>query len=195
MLHLPLSPLLHWTPGAGGLLATLPAPRPILHGRRPPDSAPVTPLHLTLLCSASMAPLADTLAPQWQTLRQTLPPLPALVLDPPHPHAPPPPHPTNEPPDDTRPRVTWFLAAAHQAALHRSLAAIVARLDAADRRSGGPGLSHPEPDRFFHLSMRNNRGGDPRRSIGDIAAADDPPGAGPGAAWYGVGPPGGPDAF
>ena len=86
-----------------------------------------------------------------------------------------PPHATKDPPDEQRPRTTWFLAAANQRALRDGLGTIAAALHMASLTRGGPPLlPHPEAARFFHLSMRNNRGGDPRRSIGDIHARDLP---------------------
>jgi len=34
------------------------------------------------------------------------------------------------------------------------------------------GVTNPEPGRFFHLTLANNAGGDPFKSIGDINASD-----------------------
>ncbi len=34
------------------------------------------------------------------------------------------------------------------------------------------GIKNPEPDRFFHLSLANNFGGNPFKSVGDITVAD-----------------------
>ena len=34
------------------------------------------------------------------------------------------------------------------------------------------GIENPEPERFFHLSLANNHGGNPFKSVGDITADD-----------------------
>jgi hypothetical protein len=34
------------------------------------------------------------------------------------------------------------------------------------------GISNPEPDRFFHISLANTHGGDPWKSVGDICESD-----------------------
>ncbi len=170
----------HWTPGAGGLLALVPASvveaghrGAVVPAIRIPDGcAPVRPLHFTCLSSRSMAPLVGLLdAPQ------VIESLPELALPPLHPGvhvATRAPHPIKDPTDCTIPRRTGFLAVAPagQQACHAILREVVRCLDRASRRAGGPPFLHPEPDRFFHLSVWNNRGGESMRSIGDICAAD-----------------------
>ena len=34
------------------------------------------------------------------------------------------------------------------------------------------GITNPEPDRFFHVSLANTHGGDPWKSVGDICESD-----------------------
>ena len=34
------------------------------------------------------------------------------------------------------------------------------------------GIENPEPDRFYHISLANNHGGDPFKSVGDINKED-----------------------
>jgi|TARA_B100000035_G_C20749320_1_gene443253 hypothetical protein len=34
------------------------------------------------------------------------------------------------------------------------------------------GITNPEPDRFFHVSLANNHGGNPWKSVGDICESD-----------------------
>lgn len=165
---------LEWTPGAGGLLALVPlaALPTIRHAELAPTAAPVQPLHVTLLASASMAPLVDVLGVDWATVRESLPPVPLPPLDGHLRCARRPPHPTKDPPGETRPRHTWFLTVSEPGPLRTAVAAVVRALDAASRARGGPPFPHPEPERFFHVSVFNDREGDPRRSIGDIGPAD-----------------------
>jgi len=158
----------HWTPGAGGLLAMVPVDlvEDTLPQEVPVDGAPVRPLHLTCLRSVSMAPLLGVL--------DRLPALPA----PPPPRFHPtvhvavrPPHPVKDPADAPF-RRTGFLAVANQEEWAALVEHVVRQLDLASRAAGGPPFPHPERDRFFHLSVWNNRGGDAMRSIGDIQASD-----------------------
>lgn len=168
----------HWVPGAGGLLALVPDS---LLGSRlrgdvalsmPPSAVAVQPLHLTCLASRSMASLVDVLDPQ--TVLPTLPQIERLGFEPTVFVAERGPHPDKDPPQVTAPRRTGFLVAdaASQAHCHAVLRAVVTALDQASRAQGGPPFLHPEPQRFFHLSVWNNRGGAPRRSIGDIGRDD-----------------------
>lgn len=165
---------LSWTPGRGGLVAELPAglvPTVLAEGLGR-GARPVRPLHLTLLRTASMAPLVPVLGPEWGALQADLPPFPAPRLLPTLHVATRPPHPVKDPPGSTAPRTTWFIVPADPAPLHRALSALVAALDGLSRARGGPAFPHPEPDRMFHVSLFNDRGGDGRRSIGDIGPAD-----------------------
>lgn len=113
-----------------------------------------------------MAPLLGHLTP---AVLDALPPFPLPVFAPGLFLAERPPHPDKDPPTEQRPRRTWFRRVASQDRCHAVLEAIVDELRAA---SGQP-FPHPEADRFFHLSCWNNRGGEGRRSIGDIGPGDD----------------------
>jgi hypothetical protein len=46
-------------------------------------------------------------------------------------------------------------------------------LDGAFRRLRGSGIPNPDIGRYFHLSVANNRGGDPLKSIGSIRLPND----------------------
>lgn len=165
---------LDWTPGDGGLLALVsPYLLPTIKAVGLPAGArAVRPLHLTLLRSASMAPLVPVLGPVWGEVRATLPPLPAPRFSARLHIACRGPHPTKDPKGSLRERHTWFVTPVDAHALREAVGGIVCALDAASRARGGPVFPHPEPGRFFHLSVFNDRGGDARRSIGDIASSD-----------------------
>ena len=165
---------LEWTPGEGGLLALVaPEMVPALVMRSVvPGACPVRPLHLTLLRSASMGPLVPVLGPHWPRIQCGLPRVPAPILLPRLERATRPPHPRRDPPGESRSRTTWFVQPADPDRLRAAVAAIVSALDEHSRAHGGPAFPHPEPARFFHVSVFNDRGGDPRRSIGDIGASD-----------------------
>ena len=165
---------LSWRPGIGGLVAAvsdalLPMP---LREAPAPDARRVRPLHVTLLRSASMAPLVPVLGREATALCARLPPVPAGVLLPALHRASRPPHPVKDPAGTTVRRMTWFFVPADPEPLRRALADIVGALDGASRARGGTPFPHPEPRRFFHVSVYNNRGGDAWRSIGDIGPED-----------------------
>ena len=163
---------LDWTPGKGGLVAELPTDvaLPDLEPPADPDARPVQRLHVTLLARASMAPLVPVLGPSWARLRPTLPAIGLPRFVGPLRRATRAPHPTKDLPAVTRDRITWFITVQNPQPLRSALAALVRALDAESQSRGGPAFPHPEPDRFFHVSLYNNRGGDPHRSIGDIRA-------------------------
>jgi hypothetical protein len=165
---------LDWTPGDGGLLALV-SPQlvpTIMAEGLPTDARAVQPLHLTLLRSVSMLPLVSVLGPVWGQVRASLAAIPAPRLAARVHMASRPPHPTRDPAGTTQDRHTWFVLPVDPEPLRAAVSEIVRALDAASRARGGPAFPHPEPGRLFHVSLFNDRGGDARRSIGDIHAGD-----------------------
>lgn len=165
---------LEWVPGSGGLLAIVPydALPTVVELDLAASACAVGPLHMTLLRSVTMAPLVSVLGPDWEELCATLPPVPwpelvglmrLAVREP---------HPTKDAPGEKRPRRTWFLAAGNQEQLRGALSDLMDALDEASRSRGGPSVSRAEAARFFHVSLYNDREGDPMRSIGDIGPLD-----------------------
>jgi hypothetical protein len=169
---------LEWSPGQGGLLALVPldALPTVVELDLAPSACAVRPLHMTLLRGVAMAPLVSALGPDWEAVRATLPPIPwpqlmglmrLAVREP---------HPTKDPPGEKRPRRTWFLEAGNQGELRDALSSLVVALDGACVARGGPSvapaLSRAATSRFFHVSLYNDREGDPMRSIGDIGPLD-----------------------
>ena len=59
-------------------------------------------------------------------------------------------------------RKTYFIAVSNQDELRSYVNELCEQL----------GIENPEPDRFFHLSLANNHGGNPFKSVGDITADD-----------------------
>lgn len=167
---------LYWNPGNGGLIARV-EPNwlpPFDRSQLPVDATalPTDHLHVTLLRPESMRGLVDILGPDWGRIRPRLPQPPRPLLGNRLHRAERTPHERKDPPNETRPRITWFLKVENEQAWREALQDIVAEFDTTVRERGGIGFSHPEPDRFFHLSVLNNRGGDPKRSIGNIGRED-----------------------
>jgi len=163
---------MNWKPGRGGLVVDIATPLIVESMQTPANSQRVTSLHITSLATASMAPLVVPLGPHWGSIRPILPPMPTPIFEPTLQAAVRPPHPTKDPPDCPTDRCTHFLVVKNQAQLHRWLQSIVDALNRACQRVNAAPFAHPEPNRFFHMSVFNNRGGQPHRSIGDINEND-----------------------
>lgn len=119
-----------------------------------------------------MAPLVARLADDWATTVGRLPPIPRPAFGSSLHRAQRSPHPQKDPPDERRPRVTWFLPVEDQDGWRERLERVVTTLDEIHRERGGGPFVNPEPNRFFHLSLFNNRDGEANRSIGSIDASD-----------------------
>lgn len=163
-------PHLVW-PAGGGLILELGAvlwpPPDAADAPLEPGLAPIPHAHLTLLRRRSLAGIAAAIGADPAATLAALPPPPPVLLCGPRRRAE---APEEDPTLGPGPRVSLFYACANQDALHDWLAAVVAVLDARSRAAGGPAFPHPEADRLFHVSAWNNRGGDPRRSVGGVTA-------------------------
>ena len=67
-------------------------------------------------------------------------------------------------------RKTWFQDVANQDELWAYVKDLSRLLDAAFRQVSGIGFTNSETNRYFHMSVANNRNGDPLKSIGSITA-------------------------
>jgi hypothetical protein len=112
-------------------------------------------LHVTLLSRHTLAPIEEALRARWAALAPTLPPPPRPAPD----------GPVRRAHDPARGQTSWYVVLAEQAAWRAHVAAVVAAIDAALRRDGLGGFAASEPDRVFHVTLANDQGGDPHRSI------------------------------
>ena len=71
-------------------------------------------------------------------------------------------------------RRTWFLHIANQDEFRSYVQELTNILDDAFTRLIGCGFTNPETDRYFHMSVANNQGGDPFKSIGSITNPNGP---------------------
>jgi hypothetical protein len=150
---------LSWQPG-GAIVAEVDAalvpdvPLPIQATRRG--------YHVTLLGRASLQPVAPVLGRVWLELLVNLrePPVPvlkpvlALATDP------------------ERQRRTWFLRVENPEVFALYVLELTECMDDAVRRINQTGFVNGEQDRFFHVSVANDQGGDPLLSIGGITRED-----------------------
>lgn len=167
----------HWAPGVGGLVLPL-SGLPLMDPPEP-DQTPIRNPHLTLLRRRTLAPLLGLLSPDLLfALFADLGPLPSLAFDPTlrrilrlpptDLHGAAPEHPpirthlptgANLPADPTipaktTPRISYIVGLRDQAAWSHHLAALSRAISAATDQPF-PG----EPQRFFHITCFNNRGG------------------------------------
>ena len=164
---------LMWTPGKTGLCIEIPEAFPVSISRAPTDEAAVViePRHITLLRRASLVPIIDELTKAWNEHMLVVPPIPPLRLDTDLCLATRPPHPEKDPPDCVSDRKTWFVAVLDQTLWSLWLDLFVEQINQALGLSDSP-WPNPETERFFHVSIFNNRHGDPFRSVGDINLND-----------------------
>ena len=164
---------LMWNPGQTGLCLHIPEEFPITISAAPDDEAAaiVKPRHITLFRQASLKPILEPLGRAWSDGIINIPPIPPLRLAPNLYLAQRGPHPEKDPENCRIERKTWFVAVADQTLWSLWLDMFVAEMNEAMSGLKEP-WTNPEPDRFFHVSIFNNRDGDPFRSIGDISTSD-----------------------
>ena len=96
------------------------------------------------------------MAKVWKEVQPTLPLPPQAKLD----------ATVNQAVDEDR--KTWFLHIANQDEFQSYVQELTSILDGAFTRLTESGLTNPETDRYFHMSVADDQGGDPLKSIGSI---------------------------
>ena len=144
-----------WVPGGGVVIDVHSAARNWL---LPADATQLASFHVTLIGRKVFLERQDTMAKAWEKVRPTLPLPPQAELD----------TALNEEIDENR--KTWFLHVANQDEFRSYVRSLTTILDDAFTRLTGSGFTNPEAERYFHMSVANNRGGDPLESIGSIKA-------------------------
>jgi hypothetical protein len=96
------------------------------------------------------------MAQVWETVRPTLPLPPQAELE----------AAMNQAVDEDR--MTWFLHIANQHDFQSYVQELTSILDDAFNRLIECGFTNHETGRYFHMSVANDQGGDPLKSIGSI---------------------------
>ncbi len=65
-------------------------------------------------------------------------------------------------------RKTWFRSVVNQGDFRSYVRVLKRILDENFRHLCGIGFTNPETDRYFHVSIANNQGGDPMKSVGSV---------------------------
>jgi len=128
----------------------------------PADAIQLPFFHVTLIGRKVFLERQDEMAKVWEEVRPTLPLPPQAELD----------TAVNLAIDEDR--KTWFRHIANQDEFRSYVQELTSILDGAFTRFTERGLSNPETDRYFHMSVANNRGGDPMKSIGSINGPNAP---------------------
>jgi hypothetical protein len=149
----PISTQLSWMPG-GGVVSEIHGLTP--DWKLPSEATLLHVFHVTLIGRKAFLENQNTMIGAWDSLRGTLP--------------------SPRPPElETQVRLatdggrkTWYLHIGNQEEFRSYVDELTRLLDKAFRRLDGCNFTNPESDRYFHMSIANNRGGDPLKSIGSI---------------------------
>lgn len=141
-----------WEPD-GGIVVEIHLPKH--HWNLPTEATPIEQCHVTLI-GRKVFQEQDEMKRAWEMVRHTLPMPPQPKLD----------EDVHEAVDGDR--RTWFLHVRNQDVFRCYVERLTDMLDDAVRQISGSGFSNLETDRYFHISIANNRGGDPMKSIGSI---------------------------
>ncbi|MEO8497716.1 MAG: metallophosphoesterase [Planctomycetota bacterium] len=142
-----------WSPGGGVVLDVHPARR---DWQLPSDATPLPSFHVTLIGRKVFLEYMDAMVGVWEFVRRTLPLPPYPELD------------TRVKLATDEHRKTWFLDIVNQDDFSDYARQLTTILDAEFRHCMGIGFPNAETDRYFHMSIANNQGGDPLKSIGAI---------------------------
>jgi hypothetical protein len=142
-----------WVPGGGVVIHVHPTRR---DWRLSADATPLPSFHVTLIGRKVFLEQQDAMTKVWGSVRKRLSMPPYPELD------------TTVKLATDEDRKTWFLEIVNQDDFRDYAQQLTSILDDEFRLCMGIGLSNPETDRYFHMSVANNRGGDPLESIGSI---------------------------
>jgi len=146
-----------WVPGGGIVLEVHMARR---DWQLPSDATPLPSFHVTLIGRKVFLENMDAMVGVWDSVRKTLPQPPYPDLD------------TTVNLETDKNRKTWFLDIINQDAFRDYTRQLTGILNDEFRRCIGIGFPNPKTDRYFHMSIANNQGGDPFKSIGSIRPLD-----------------------
>ena len=122
----------------------------------PSDATQLHSFHVTLIGRKVFLEQQNAMAKVWEAVRPTLPLPPQAKWD----------ASVNQAVDEDR--NTWFLHIVNQDEFRSYVQELTSILAHAFTQLIGRDFTNPEADRYFHMSVANNRGGDPLGSIGSI---------------------------
>ena len=151
---------LHWRPGAG-IVASVPEdtlPEYMLPSeatRIQVDGKPA--FHVTLIARRVMEPYQDAMKTLWPTIAGDAPEAPVAQLSPE----------LKKACDEKKGKTSWYVDVINANAYREYLRVLVDLIDRKLQNAGYPRFINPEMDRPFHLTVANDKGGDPKGSVSD----------------------------
>jgi len=124
------------------------------------DATQLPAFHVTLIGRKVFLEQQDMMAKVWETMRSSLPLPPEPEFD----------TAVNQAVDEDR--KTWFLHIANQDEFRCYVEELTSVFEDAFTRLVGCDFTNAETDRYFHMSVANNQGGDPFKNIGSIKPTD-----------------------
>jgi len=122
----------------------------------PDEAVPLETFHITLIGRKSFLGKEDAMAAVWAEVASTLPEPPRAELA----------SEVHQQAEDDR--LTWFLHLVNQEDFTDYVEQLTNILDVAFQKKSGIRFENPENARYFHMTIGNNQGGDPMKSIGSI---------------------------
>ncbi len=152
------SGLLSWVRGGGVVVHVYPEGQdwPL-----PADAVVLPSFHVTLIGRKAFLELEDAMADVWDSARTSLTELPQPELD------------TRVDLATDADRKTWYLHVVNQDEFRACAQKLTRTLDQLLSERTGSRFPNPETDRYFHMTVANNQGGDPLKSIGSIRPVKD----------------------
>lgn len=142
-----------WMPGGGVVLEVHLAGQ---DWHLPSDATQLSLFHVTLIGRKVFLEQQESMAKVWEVVQPTLPLPPQAELE------------TEVRQAVDEDRKTWFLHIANQDHFRSYVQELSGLLHDAFQKVCGFDFTNPETDRYFHVSIANNQGGDPLKSIGSI---------------------------
>lgn len=140
-----------WLRGGGVVVHVRPEPQ---DWKLPTDAVKLSSFHITLLGRKVFAGREDAMAGVWDIVQPALPPQPQLGVR------------VNVQIEGGR--KTWFLDVVNQGDYRSYVEQLLEKLNGELQARGQKVFAQLPADRYFHMTVANNCGGDPMKSIGSI---------------------------
>jgi hypothetical protein len=153
-----LAKQLDWRPG-GGVVAHVP-PEQVPSYELPPEASKVQldgrpAFHVTLISKDAMLSYATALASLWSSIADAMPEPPVAQLSPT----------LRVAVSEEKRRKSWFVDVLNADEYRQFVFELAGAIDSTMRAAGYPRFINEETDRYFHVTIANDQGGDPMKSL------------------------------
>jgi hypothetical protein len=158
---------LDWRPG-GGVVAHVPLEQ-VPSYDLPPEASKIQldgkpAFHVTLIAKDVMLPYAPTLASLWSSIADAMPEPPVAQLSPN----------LRAAVSEEKRRKSWFVDVLNADEYRQFVFELAGAIDSALRAADYPPFINGDADRYFHVTIANDQGGDPMKSL---SSPQDTPGS------------------